>query len=686
VSQTVASRPTPEIMLDRLCDTMRDAVQQSCLLGAGAGGGAVRQKLRDGIEQLAILRVLWNARTIAVTGLQGAGKTTFVLHLLGNSPELQALLPTGIVRDEKIGILIREHAGPGVLTGAIVSRPSDTGFSVDEVAVAAEEFKTLVCSPPAGYLLMTLRVPHFLFNDTEQGLLLTPGIEDGAGDWVPAARRTVLASRQVLFVTSPVLLSDGKTPELVEGIRREFPGCPMIPVLTHCDDPAHPPEEFGRIVELFGNDNLAAKTIAFGIYRTGDSWAATHRNRVLAQLAQSTGTPATYRRTQASKLVALLEDEGLVGTALAELASVADEAFDRLPAKHRAIDAIVGIFEKEREFARRRFAGAVDGVLSGHKGGAVHVVEQEIERRGGWEKFKTWAFGFDLKDKHYIEDVMAGAWQRQNLSVAVCRCLTSSGELGLQGLGFTGPSTAALPDAQIKLLLGYEYGKSYELSMQSEPATAMAEKDFAPALRALPHVAMVWMAGAANVAVGRPSLQGQTTSQFDTQFLAEAVKQVAGAGDAAKRTVATIVGTVVAADAVDGSATAVAASLKALGVTVTPALSLLLAGGVAIAAAAIVGASVKRQLAAQDLQAAALAAGLAHAMEEAQRKAILDEFDSRMDMVQQRLVSALRDRLGLDDKLTAAVRTRISTHDADRARSRMLMAANTLLDSADMVI
>ena len=73
-----------------------------------------------------------------------------------------------------------------------------------------------------------------------------------------------------------------------------------------------------------------------------------------------------------------------------------------------------------------------------------------------------------------------------------------------------------------------------------------------------------------------------------------------------------------AADLADGSPAAVATTLKAAGVTVTPMITAVLAAGVAVAAAVVVGASIKRQLGAQDMQFAASAAGLVQAYEAGQ--------------------------------------------------------------------
>ncbi len=693
---------SPELMLDRLYHTLKIAIKDGALMQADAASAPARARMRQAMEELAIVRILWDSRAIAITGLQGAGKTTFALHLLGNSPELAALLPVGIVTDEKIGILIREHEGKEVKTGAMVYQDRAEGGSVQEIEVPKSDFKELARNPPKeGYLLLTLRVPRFLFNDDDQGILLTPGIEAGSDEWIHAARRAVMASRQVVFVTNPTQLKHGRTPAIVQEIRREFTGCRMLPVLTHCDGPTSAgPDDLKVIQDLFDNADAASATIEFGIYPPkGPSWASLKRNGALSQLAQATGTSAAFRRRQAERLIALLDDNGPVCGALAHLAERADSALENVSPKERSINAIVRIFEEQKDLARRQFARLVDSSLAGARASTTRAAEERVEKRGGWSKFATWFCGFDLEDKHFVEDTVSGAWQATGIAAQVPNCLVNAGMSGLNSLGLGTGAGLRLPDVEIRRLLGYDADTAARLELpkastaadspQVPPATRSEHgQQISVAMKAMPHFAMVYMGSAAQLTANHAqALTGQTSAKFDAQFLADTTKVVASAGEAAKRTVATVVGTAVGADVLaDGTATSIAGSLSAMGVTVTPAVAAMLGAGVAIAAAVVVAASIKRQLAAQDLKMASLAADLAFATEQAQRKAIMDNFDGEMDLLQNRIVSALRHVLGVDHDQSAAIRARMSVHSADVARREMLAAADMLLADSNLAL
>jgi hypothetical protein len=262
------SSMTPaEMLLERLTQRVAKAAEVSCRMSGGEQAAVARRELAEARRSLEVRRLLWNARTIAVTGLQGAGKSTFTVALLGLADKLRDFVPISHARDEKLCILIREHAATDVRGGAIVFRPRDEGKpELEEVALRAAEFIDAARNPPADYLLMTLRVPRCLFGDDEQGLLLTPGIEDKQASWSVRAREAVYASQQVVLVADVTQLAGERREELTE-IASSFRGCRFTAVLTHCDQltDSGRDEASQGFSEVLGIPGRGADIVQFGL-------------------------------------------------------------------------------------------------------------------------------------------------------------------------------------------------------------------------------------------------------------------------------------------------------------------------------------------------------------------------------------------------------------------------------------
>ena len=681
---SVDALPPPEIMLERLVTALQRATVISAQLTAGAEGAAVRGRMREAMRQLAIRRLLWNTRAIAVTGLQGAGKTTFTLNLLGNSPELQKYLPTSHLRDEKVSILIREHAGPGIKAGVVSFASGQDGFVVVETEIStAAEFEERARAPHRDDMLLTLRVPRALFQDDEQAILLTPGIEDTKDKWAAAARQSIFACERVVFVVTTTQMADGSI-KLVEEIRREFTSCPMLPVVTHCDDPdGDYSAALATAAELFLVHDAKQDIVQFGVYPPGASWVSQHQLGTLRLLSRQTGTPRAYRARQAEKIRELLEEGSDIAMALTELEALSADALSKIQGQTRFEKEWIRHFSEGREKARKALAKELDRSLSEVHSTVVRDLETQIQNRGGWDKFKTYVFGFDLKDKHYIEDVVSGAWAHAKPGVQVAKVLTSVGDKGIQTYLESGgrEKQLTLESLPFRPLLGFDgetTGSTREQDASALVASQKPDASYELALKMTPYWSMAWMGGASQLTVVRGQLAGTPRTEINQQFFTDTAQTIQKGSQFGRQLVGSVLGTVVAADLVDGSPTAITAALKAAGVTVTPLITGVLAAGAAAAALGIVAVSVKRQLASQDLAFADQGRQLANATEDAIKQGVLDNYDAAMDMLEVRLIEYVRNRMHYSEHFDAATRTAFAARDAEQARKHMLGAAEEL--------
>jgi hypothetical protein len=669
---TTTARPaTPEHHLERLSTTLDRVVAESS--GLGSDARKARQSIAAFRVRVATRSTLWEGRAIAVTGLQGAGKTTFVRHLYGNNAAIQAFLPATIGRDEKIPILIREHAGRTVEGRGLT--PDDSSGSDP---LTASEFLREVRDPNTRYHMMELRVPYSLFNDDAQALLLTPGIEDQRDSWTQLAREAVLGCQQVIFVANPTQLASAEAPRLLGDLVTVFKGARLLPVLTHCDDSAG---DYGTLANTFarllGDATAESRVIPFGVHPSGPRWIDRNRGTLIEALARAAGRNDDYRLSQWRQLVPVFEDDGPIEAALSELYDAAIVGIEDGGRDNRGVDAILDSFAKSRHKARSRFARALEDELSSQQSDLLRIAEEVIKDRGSWDKFKMFVFGYDLNDKHYLEDAVAGVWRSARAGEAVRRAFVRAGDEGAETLIVSEPSEGGGATAPLFTLM-FSGSEGEAGSVSPEPD----RKDFATALRLVPYFAMSVVGAGSRIYHQTPrSGEGPSTRRLDANFARETLQAIAQTSESGKRLVASVVGSVVSVDLADGDPASLTALLTKAGVTVSPAMTAALGVAAVVAAVAVTLVSIRRQLGAQDLEMAAGAGLLVQSYQDALRQAGFSLFDKTMDDVEEQLDARARRFLGVDDRMNAAFRTLAAVKAARACRGQMLGSLHQL--SAD---
>ena len=243
-------------------------------------------------NKIALTALTQEKYLLAVTGLQGAGKTSLVKRLYNLD---HTFLQDNEGRGEKLPILITESnitSPEGYVCRSFFSKES--GFEIETVKVTADDFNRIAKNPTPKEVWLELKVPQRYFFDEQKSLILLPGFERDTSELSQQLLEHVLhLSTSSIVVFRKDTFARANNVDMVKKVQTIFGNVKPIYVLTHGDvnsenneiikqqmiDMIHlPPEDVDRIImsgdpQKFTDTWIAdlAEAIATYAYLTDES-------------------------------------------------------------------------------------------------------------------------------------------------------------------------------------------------------------------------------------------------------------------------------------------------------------------------------------------------------------------------------------------------------------------------------
>jgi hypothetical protein len=138
-------------------------------------GGALKKDFVKLLNGIALTRLTSDRQMLAVTGLQGAGKTTIIKRLYEMD---ERFLPENLSRGEQLPVLISEW-GREETCGFVCCSVQDEEkrIHIETTQITAEEFKKKSMDPKADDIWLELKVPYRYLKDENKSIALLPGFE-----------------------------------------------------------------------------------------------------------------------------------------------------------------------------------------------------------------------------------------------------------------------------------------------------------------------------------------------------------------------------------------------------------------------------------------------------------------------------------------------------------------------------
>ena len=172
------------------------------------------------VRKTVVSEILYNKYVIAISGLQGVGKST-LLKTMYDIPE--GYIPEILGIGEKLPILITEHKENNFVCQAKKFYKETSGqYSIKDVVIDKETFYNAAMNPTSDYIFLELLVPFKYFNNSSQSFMLLPGVEQSNDSWNSLVTHSLYCASTCILTFNKNKFADGDNQKLVNKIQKEF--------------------------------------------------------------------------------------------------------------------------------------------------------------------------------------------------------------------------------------------------------------------------------------------------------------------------------------------------------------------------------------------------------------------------------------------------------------------------------
>jgi len=197
-----------------------------------------RTHLKDGLRQTVVAQMLADHFCIAVCGIQGVGKSTFISALY----DLDTILPQNLGQGELLPVLISEDKTiinePLAVVRRLTRDQITEEIKVEDVPEKIDEVWKRSRKPEPDDLLINLKVrPRYDFPQGS-GFLLLPGWQPdihSLEQYHSLTQIALLSAARCLFVIDPSQTADKRQHDLDQKIKETFKDSDYFVALTHSD-------------------------------------------------------------------------------------------------------------------------------------------------------------------------------------------------------------------------------------------------------------------------------------------------------------------------------------------------------------------------------------------------------------------------------------------------------------------
>ncbi|WP_099354834.1 hypothetical protein [Fredinandcohnia onubensis] len=378
--------------LDVLKDTKQDELKDSFI------------KL---LNKLALSLLTAERQILAVTGLQGAGKTTIIKGLYDIDDQF---LPENISRGEQLPVLITEWDSDN--TKGFVHRgiqDANNEMKVEEVELSPSEFKDTSMSPKRNDIWLELKVPFRYLRDESKSIALLPGFEKD-----PSVRSQELLQHILHLSTSSITVFRKDTyarqsnTDMMNQVQEIYKSVKPIFVLSHGDiNPEQNDAMKKNLIKDFGLPETEEDRVVISgntkIYK--EPWK---EQLILAINKYAYLTDAAERKRYEQKMQLFKDVQALIVQLEKLLISQEAKSLHRGSGSYQ----LLARFEREYGKALDKLEETIEDTLNSRvekaqKDFDIFVQQHESFWKGIYSKF----IATELKDQQKLRDELNRIWK-----------------------------------------------------------------------------------------------------------------------------------------------------------------------------------------------------------------------------------------------------------------------------------
>jgi hypothetical protein len=374
-------------------------------------GGDLKKDFTKLLNEIALTRLTSDRQMLAVTGLQGAGKTTIIKRLYEMD---ERFLPENLSRGEQLPVLISEWDKEE--TCGFVCRSvedEEKRIHIETTEITAEEFKKKSMDPKTEDIWLELKVPYRYLKDESKSIALLPGFEkDDQGRSQDLLQHVLHLSTSSITVFRKDTYARQSNTDMMARVQEIYKGMNPIFVLSHGD--VNPEQNEGMKQDLM-NDFMIPEAEHDRVVISGDSkvyqvpWkeqliSAINQYAYLSEAGEEKRQKlirSLFRKVQElcnqlDKLLQAQEVKSLQGSGM-----VAGDSYH-----------LLANFEREYERVLRKLENDIEDSLSSrvekaHKQMDGFIMKNETVLKGIISKFVA----SDLKDQIKLREELNRVWK-----------------------------------------------------------------------------------------------------------------------------------------------------------------------------------------------------------------------------------------------------------------------------------
>lgn len=244
-------------------------------------------KLFKAYRSLMIIQMLSDRRCVAVTGVQGVGKSTLVKNLLAIN---DAVFPTNLGRGEKLPLLVVPKEPAARVQRKIVTFSSADRFRLGEKHYeSSEEYQSALMNPDKDMLygLVEVHDADMKLWESDVTFMLLPGFEERDNEgWQEVVRRSAMASSCCIVAFNATSYAQQTNKKYIDWIRGELDMNGVLLAMTGADRSTDDNAELRSTVlgDLGIADEARAAIVSVGVFPDGMPWRDEVKKHVLSML------------------------------------------------------------------------------------------------------------------------------------------------------------------------------------------------------------------------------------------------------------------------------------------------------------------------------------------------------------------------------------------------------------------
>ncbi|MBS4028951.1 MAG: hypothetical protein KGZ58_09965 [Ignavibacteriales bacterium] len=400
---------TPEVMLKNFNRKAFQLLKGSTVLN----NEKIETGLKEFLRKTLIAEILFERYVIAVSGLQGVGKTTLIKQVY-DIPE--GIIPENLGRGEKLPVLITECEQDGYTTFVRKFQKRDNEYEIVEEEVESNQFLKLAREPDSDHILLELKVPvkKGFFENENKSFVLLPGFEKITREnslWQNLIQHTLTCSATCIFVFNETKFADGDNKVLLEKIQDVFKIAKPLFVLSWSDASKDKNQGLkNQVKERYNiSDNEQDRIVCTGTKKIfGIEWIEELKKSVHKYSA----TQRDFRKIQRENLDVLLINE--FGNLLTGIKT--DKVKIRIEgnAQRAKLDELIQPLTIEIERIRNKYATITKDSLDAYAQKPIQQARQHIADKDWFDKLKEMFIGKSLQDKINFENLIRDLWENAN--------------------------------------------------------------------------------------------------------------------------------------------------------------------------------------------------------------------------------------------------------------------------------